>query len=152
MKVEQIRLPADGAPPEAAHFPPTASQMPFPYRSGTRPPSSVTFGLFDGLAGPATRLVGAMRYATTNGATSSCCPVICLSALPAGCRTDGALNVAAVECLHAYSLIHDDLPAMDDAATPRRAGLRRLRRGDGHPCRRRPADTCLRAVVRPGDT
>ena len=26
---------------------------------------------------------------------------------------------AAVECVHAYSLVHDDLPAMDDAATRR---------------------------------
>jgi farnesyl diphosphate synthase len=26
---------------------------------------------------------------------------------------------AAIECVHAYSLIHDDLPAMDDAATRR---------------------------------
>ncbi|MGB1036834.1 MAG: polyprenyl synthetase family protein, partial [Candidatus Puniceispirillales bacterium] len=32
----------------------------------------------------------------------------------------GILHVAAAfECLHAYSLIHDDLPAMDDAATRR---------------------------------
>ena len=32
----------------------------------------------------------------------------------------GAVRVAAsVECLHAYSLIHDDLPAMDDADTRR---------------------------------
>ena len=30
------------------------------------------------------------------------------------------MNVAmAFECLHAYSLIHDDLPAMDDAETCR---------------------------------
>ena len=31
-------------------------------------------------------------------------------------RRPGALRVAAAfECLHAYSLVHDDLPAMDDA-------------------------------------
>ena len=28
-------------------------------------------------------------------------------------------TAAAIECLHAYSLVHDDLPAMDDAATRR---------------------------------
>ena len=34
--------------------------------------------------------------------------------------TVGALRTAAaIECLHAYSLIHDDLPAMDDADTRR---------------------------------
>ena len=79
-------------------------------------------GMFDGLAGPATRLVGAMRYATMNGGKRLRAALVMASSRLAGGvpETDGALNVAAaVECLHAYSLIHDDLPAMDDAATRR---------------------------------
>ena len=37
-----------------------------------------------------------------------------------GSQQLGALRVAAaLEMLHAYSLVHDDLPAMDDAATRR---------------------------------
>jgi geranylgeranyl pyrophosphate synthase len=61
------------------------------------------------------RLVEAMKYSVFNGgkrirpllsyasalALDECCPL-----------TDSA--AAAVECIHAYSLIHDDLPAMDD--------------------------------------
>ena len=31
------------------------------------------------------------------------------------CRTTLDAPAAAVECIHAYSLMHDDLPAMDDA-------------------------------------
>ena len=80
--------------------------------------------LFDGLAGPATRLVDAMRYATMNGGKRLRAALVMASSRLAGGtpETDGALNVAAaVECLHAYSLIHDDLPAMDDAATRRGA-------------------------------
>ncbi|MCD8726122.1 polyprenyl synthetase family protein, partial [Klebsiella pneumoniae] len=30
------------------------------------------------------------------------------------CRTTLDAPAAAVECIHAYSLMHDDLPAMDD--------------------------------------
>ena len=78
--------------------------------------------LFDRLDGPATRLVEAMRYATMNGGKRLRAGLVMASSRLAGGQpeTDGALNVAAaVECLHAYSLIHDDLPAMDDAATRR---------------------------------
>ena len=43
-------------------------------------------------------------------------PILCLAASEAcGGSTDIALfNACAVECLHTYSLIHDDLPCMDD--------------------------------------
>src|SRR6266540_2885232 len=43
-------------------------------------------------------------------------PALCLAAAAAcDAREAGALPLAcAVECLHTYSLIHDDLPAMDD--------------------------------------
>lgn len=43
-------------------------------------------------------------------------PVLCLlSAEALGCANDVAMpNAVAIEMIHAYSLIHDDLPAMDD--------------------------------------
>ena len=43
-------------------------------------------------------------------------PVLCLlSAEALGCENDVAMpNAVAIEMIHAYSLIHDDLPAMDD--------------------------------------
>lgn len=78
--------------------------------------------LFESLSGPADRLVESMRYATMNGGKRlRACLVLAASRLSAGGRLpDGALHVAAaVECLHAYSLVHDDLPAMDDSDTRR---------------------------------
>src|SRR3990172_1418903 len=43
-------------------------------------------------------------------------PVLTLAAAEAvGGDIEGALNTAsAIECIHTYSLIHDDLPAIDD--------------------------------------
>ena len=64
---------------------------------------------------PRGRLFEAMRYATIGGGKRMR-PLLVL----AGCDLfnvgrDRALRVAlAVECIHAYSLIHDDLPCMDD--------------------------------------
>jgi geranylgeranyl diphosphate synthase type II len=63
---------------------------------------------------PAT-LHRAMRYAVFAGG-KRLRPILCLAAAEAcGGKTSGALPAAcAVECIHAYSLIHDDLPCMDD--------------------------------------
>lgn len=43
-------------------------------------------------------------------------PILCLAAAEAcgGKAEDAIFNACAVECLHTYSLIHDDLPCMDD--------------------------------------
>lgn len=43
-------------------------------------------------------------------------PILCLAAAEAcgGSKESAAFNACAVECLHTYSLIHDDLPCMDD--------------------------------------
>lgn len=65
--------------------------------------------------GPETRVVEAMRYSLFAGG-KRLRPILCLAAseavggdlkaaMPAGC---------ALEMIHTYSLIHDDLPAMDD--------------------------------------
>jgi farnesyl diphosphate synthase len=65
--------------------------------------------------GPQARLIEAMRYATLEGGKR----VRAFMALQSG-RLFGvdrrALGrvAAGVECVHAYSLVHDDLPAMDN--------------------------------------
>ena len=69
-----------------------------------------------GGAGAAGRLREAMRYCVLSGGKRFR-PLLCLG----GCEAAGAparraLNAAcAVELIHTYSLVHDDLPAMDDA-------------------------------------
>jgi farnesyl diphosphate synthase len=61
------------------------------------------------------RLVEAMRYATLAGG-KRLRPFLAIETARALGRVDDApvRAGAAVECVHAYSLIHDDLPAMDD--------------------------------------
>jgi geranylgeranyl diphosphate synthase type II len=63
---------------------------------------------------PAT-LHRAMRYSLFAGG-KRLRPILCLAAAEA-CRgkTDDALPLAcAIECIHTYSLVHDDLPSMDN--------------------------------------
>src|SRR6059058_2343713 len=57
----------------------------------------------------------AMRYSLFAGG-KRLRPALCLAAAEAcGGSLDGAIPLAcAVECIHTYSLIHDDLPAMDN--------------------------------------
>src|SRR4051812_7501076 len=57
----------------------------------------------------------AMRYSLFAGGKRMR-PAVCLAAAEAcGGKTTDALPLAcAVECIHTYSLIHDDLPAMDN--------------------------------------
>lgn len=63
---------------------------------------------------PAGELRDAMAYATIGGKRIRAFLVMELARLH-GIADDAALPVAAaVEALHAYSLVHDDLPAMDD--------------------------------------
>jgi farnesyl diphosphate synthase len=61
------------------------------------------------------RLIAAMRYATLGGG-KRLRPFLTVETARALGRTDnGPIRAgAAIECIHAYSLIHDDLPAMDD--------------------------------------
>lgn len=61
------------------------------------------------------RLLAATRYATFNGG-KRIRPVLAFAAAEAvGGHADQALDVAcALEMVHSYSLVHDDLPAMDD--------------------------------------
>lgn len=66
-------------------------------------------------AGPAGRLSEAMRYAVIGGG-KRLRSLLCVSVAElVGAPYVQALRVsAAIECIHAQSLIHDDLPCMDD--------------------------------------
>jgi len=72
--------------------------------------------------GPLERLAAAMRHSVFAGGKRlrpalvlECAEVACLPTDMAGGRAIDALPAAcAVEMVHTYSLIHDDLPAMDD--------------------------------------
>ena len=57
----------------------------------------------------------AMRYSLFAGG-KRLRPILCLAAAEAcGGKIDNALPLAcAMECIHTYSLVHDDLPSMDD--------------------------------------
>ena len=69
----------------------------------------------------APRLLAAMEYASLNGGKRMRAGLVSASARIANKysrknTSEAAIGVsAAVEFLHAYSLVHDDLPAMDDA-------------------------------------
>ena len=67
---------------------------------------------------PERRVVEAMRYSLLAGG-KRLRPVLCLAAAeavggPNATAADVDRACAAIECVHTYSLIHDDLPAMDD--------------------------------------
>lgn len=57
----------------------------------------------------------AMRYAVLSGGKRFR-PLLCLAASEAvgGSQDQALVPAAAIELLHAYTLVHDDLPAMDD--------------------------------------
>jgi farnesyl diphosphate synthase len=66
------------------------------------------------------RLLEAMRYATLSGGKRLRPFFVVETARLFGVQDVPALmTAAAVECVHSYSLIHDDLPAMDDDAVRR---------------------------------
>ncbi len=61
------------------------------------------------------RLLAAMRHAVLGGGKRLRPFLLVETATLFGASRDGALLAgAALECLHCYSLVHDDLPAMDD--------------------------------------
>ena len=77
--------------------------------------------------------------------------LVLLAAEACGGAAEAALPAAcAVEMVHTYSLIHDDLPAMDDDDLRRGRPTChvRVRRGDGDPGRRRAAGAGLRGAGR----
>ena len=61
-------------------------------------------------------LVEGMRYAVLNGGKRLRGSLVCATSYSLSGSYERALDSAcALECLHAYSLVHDDLPVMDDA-------------------------------------
>jgi farnesyl diphosphate synthase len=73
--------------------------------------------LLDNLAdgGAPERVVDAMRHGTLGGGKRFRPFLVLESAALFGVAAESALQAAAaVECVHCYSLIHDDLPAMDN--------------------------------------
>ncbi len=61
------------------------------------------------------RLLAAMRHGVLNGGKRLRPFLVIESAALFGQHGDAVLRVAsALECIHCYSLVHDDLPAMDD--------------------------------------
>jgi len=75
---------------------------------------------FDEMTSPALQLVDAMRYASLNGGKRIRAGLTLAAARLAAPGDERALGHAlraasALEMVHAYSLVHDDLPAMDDA-------------------------------------
>ena len=72
-------------------------------------------GLFAAPAPELNRLYAAMRYSVMNGG-KRVRPLLAYAACEAlGGKAEDANGAAcAVELIHAYSLVHDDLPAMDD--------------------------------------
>jgi geranylgeranyl diphosphate synthase type II len=64
---------------------------------------------------PPTTIHKAMRYSLFAGG-KRLRPILCLAAGEAcGGKMDGAMPLAcALECIHTYSLVHDDLPSMDN--------------------------------------
>ncbi|MGN8020656.1 polyprenyl synthetase family protein [Phyllobacterium sp. 22229] len=61
------------------------------------------------------RLMAAMRHGVLNGGKRLRPFLVMESAALFGAGTPAALRVAAaLECIHSYSLVHDDLPAMDN--------------------------------------
>lgn len=88
--------------------------------------------------GMAEVVAGAMLYGVTTGG-KRLRPVLCVSAYEAcgGAPSDAAYDLAAsLELIHAYSLMHDDLPCMDDAD---------LRRGRPTTHREHGEDATMRA-------
>ena len=71
--------------------------------------------LLPGPAGPEARVFEAMRYAIMAGGKRLRPFFVMQSAKLFDVEREHALRVAAaIECVHTYSLVHDDLPCMDD--------------------------------------
>ena len=65
---------------------------------------------------PESKLFDAMRYGALNGGKRLRPFLVMSSARIFGVGDESALRAAAaVECVHCYSLVHDDLPAMDNS-------------------------------------
>ena len=99
--------------------PGSRSQPPFDLQAFLATRAAAVDGALDrflpaATARPAT-IHRAMRYSLFAGG-KRIRPALCLAAAAAcgGAEADALPLACAVECIHTYSLVHDDLPAMDD--------------------------------------
>src|SRR2546430_1045288 len=106
-------MPATATRAGARHGPPFAPQVNLTARPAAVDRALDSF-LPEATTSPAT-IHKAMRYSLFAGGKRMR-PALCLAAAEAcGGLPDDCLPLAcAVECIHTYSLIHDDLPAMDN--------------------------------------
>ncbi|GAB4177434.1 MAG: polyprenyl synthetase family protein [Terrimicrobiaceae bacterium] len=74
----------------------------------------------------------AMRYSLFAGGKRMR-PILCLAAADCCCGSPEAAlpSAAAIECIHTYSLIHDDLPCMDDDDLRRGRPTAHIQFGEG---------------------
>lgn len=71
--------------------------------------------LLDGEIARPDQLISAMRHGVLNGGKRLRPFLVIETARLLNAPEDAALRIAAaLECIHCYSLVHDDLPAMDD--------------------------------------
>ena len=99
---------------------------------------------------PPARLHQAMRYAVFSGGKRLRPALAYAAALAGGADPAKATPIAAaVELVHAYSLVHDDLPAMDDDDL-RRGRPHRAREATGRPCAILVGDALQAARLRAG--
>src|SRR3982075_3963374 len=98
-------------------------------------------GLFpDEIARPK-RLIEAMRYSSLDGGKRLRPFLVVEGTARFGVAREVALLAgAALECIHCYSLVHDDLPAMDNSDL--RRGRPRFTRPMTTPPRSSPATPC----------
>lgn len=76
---------------------------------------AMTPALLEGEIARPQRLVDAMRHAVLNGGKRMRPFLVMEAALLFGLPAEASIRAAAaIECIHCYSLVHDDLPAMDD--------------------------------------
>ncbi len=77
--------------------------------------NSEIISMFDGATGPEARVVEAMKYSVMNGGKRLRPYLVYETAGLFGADFSQSFKAAAsLEILHSYSLIHDDLPAMDN--------------------------------------
>src|SRR5919199_3521448 len=89
--------------------------LPRALTNGARELDEALDSLLPPAEGPEARLYEAMRYAAIGGGKRLRGFLVLEGARQFGVSRSAALRVAgAVEMVHAYSLVHDDLPAMDD--------------------------------------
>ncbi len=87
------------------------------------------------------RLMEAMRHGVLNGGKRMRPFLVMETARLFNGPAEAALRVAAaLECIHCYSLVHDDLPAMDDDDL--RAANRQFTRNSTRPPPFSPATPC----------